>query len=89
MEDIRRVEKGQESPENTGQGSIFLIPTTDVPEGLTSGKKYRIIFEGLVNLDDQGATINLDRIYAEELNNRNDLTQDRLETGLTIEINKG
>ena len=87
--EIKRVVKGEQTPENKGQGSIFLIPADDTPEGLVSGKKYKIILEGLVNLDNQGATVNLDRIYAEETNSRNDPTQDGLEAGLTIEINKG
>lgn len=87
--EIKRVVKGEQTPENKGQGSIFLIPADDMPEGLISGKKYKIILEGLVNLDEQGATVNVDRIYSEEFDRRVDPTQQSLESGLKIEISRG
>mgnify|MGYP006921326466 CR=1 FL=1 len=86
MSEIRRIEKGPHEGEQKGEGSTFIIPASDVPDGLVSGEKAKIILEGLVNLDDQGATVLLDRIYFEKSDDRGDAMQNKLEKELTISI---
>ncbi len=80
-----RISKGQETAEYKGQGSVYIIPSDDMPEGLQSGKRYKMIIEGVLNNDDQGGVITVDRIYAEEVNSRDDPLQKEIEEGLKIE----
>ena len=77
-----RAEKGSQSPAVKGEGSIYIIPSDDVPEGISSGEKYKIIIEGLCNLDEQGLIINVDRVYVEKVKTYTDPLQDKIEQGL-------
>jgi len=79
-----RINKGSESAEFKGQGSTYIIPQDDMPEGLVTGRKYKMIIEGTLNQDDQGGVIIVDRIYAEEVNTRDDPIQKEIEEGLKI-----
>jgi hypothetical protein len=91
MEDAKvlRFEKGTQSPAVKGQGSIYVIPADDVPDGMTSGEKMKVIIEGLVNIDEQGAIINVDRIYIDRSEKKyTDPTQDSLEAGFKDEMSK-
>ena len=81
-----RVGKGPQSPSEKGEGSTYFIPADDMPEGIKSGEKVKLIIEGIINTDEQGASIRADRIYVENINSRNDPLQEKLETGLDIEI---
>lgn len=35
-----------------GQNSVYIIPADDMVEGLVSGKKYKMILEGTLNIDE-------------------------------------
>lgn len=81
-----RLERGSESASQNGQGATYIIPADDVPEGIVSGEKGKLIIEGLFSIDDQGLIIEVDRISTEKLNSRTDPLQDNIERGLDIEI---
>ena len=81
-----RIEKGDPSPSQKGQGSVYLIPIDDMPEDIVSGEKRRLIIEGTFNKDEQGLIIDVDRILTEKLHSRNDPLQSNIEKGLDIEI---
>jgi hypothetical protein len=81
-----RIEKGTEAPSEKGEGSTYFIPRDDMPEGIKSGEKIKLIIEGLVNVDEQGLSIKADKIYVEDIDSRNDPTQSGIEDGLNIEI---
>lgn len=80
------MEKGTEAPSEKGEGSTYFIPRDDMPEGVQSGEKIKLIIEGLANIDEQGLSIKVDKIYVENIASRNDPTQTSLEQGLNIEI---
>jgi hypothetical protein len=83
---VLRFEKGTQSPSVKGEGSIYVIPADDVPDGMTSGKKMKVIIEGLVNIDEQGAIINVDRIYIDRSKPKyTNPVQDSIEAGLKEE----
>lgn len=81
MGEIKRISRGEINGEATGRGSVFMIPREDMPDGLVSGEKQKVIIEGLINTDEQGATIKVDRIYFETMSRENPL-QKRVETAL-------
>ncbi len=83
---VLRFEKGSQAPTVRGEGSTYLIPADDVPEGTFTGEEYNIIIRGICNRDDQGLIIDVARISAEKIT-RNDPLQDKIEQGLTIEVN--
>jgi hypothetical protein len=80
------MEKGAENPEYKGQGSTYVIPADDVPPGIKSGAKGIMKFYGTINVDEQGATIQVDRIEFEELGSRDDPLQKQIEEGFDIEL---
>ena len=82
-----RSEKGSQDPSQKGEGATYFIPSQDVPEGIKSGEQGRIILEGLINTDEQGVTIDIERIKYEAIGKRTDPLQDKIEEGLKIEMN--
>lgn len=84
-----RQEKGSQDAGQKGEGATYFIPSQDLPEGIVSGEKQKVIIEGLVNMDEQGMTIDVDRIYIEKLGARTDPLQDKIESGLHIEMKVG
>ena len=80
-----RILKGE--GEFKGQNSAYIIPADDMPNGLVSGKKYKMIIEGTLTIDEQGGVILVDKIYAEEVTSRDDPLQKKIEEGLNIEVN--
>ncbi len=86
---VLRVEKGTQSPSEKGQGSTYVIPADDLPDGIISGENMKVVIEGLVNIDEQGAIINVDRIYVERMQPKyTNPVQDSIEDGLKEEIKK-
>lgn len=81
-----RQEKGSHNPSQKGEGSTYFIPADDMPENMPSGETIKLIIEGIVNTDEQGATIKVDSISFEKKGRTNPL-QDNIESGLKIEIN--
>jgi len=88
MPDIKRIEKGSESPEYAGQGDKFLIPRDILPEGLKSGESVKIVLEGDISIDEQGGVITLERLYCENPHSREDPLQSSMEKGLKEEMAK-
>lgn len=82
-----RYEKGTQAPDVKGEGSTYMIPADDMPDGIQTGEKYKIIIEGTCNTDEQGLIIEVDRISAEKVKVYTDPLQDKIEKGLTIEVN--
>jgi len=81
-----RTEKGNPSPSQNGQGSTYLIPLDDMPQGIVSGENGELIIEGLFTTDEQGLIIKVDRISMRKPHDRNDPLQSKIEQGLDIEI---
>lgn len=86
-EQTLRAVKGSNSPLQKGEGSTYFIPADDMPEGMKSGEQVKLIIEGLVTVDEQGASIRADKIYIENMKSRDDPNQSMIEKGLTIEMN--
>lgn len=89
MNKTMRVEKGQQDGSEKGEDSVYMIPRDDMPDGLVSGERAKIILEGIVNIDEQGASIKLEKITCEALGkpySRTDPAQDKIEKELTIQI---
>ncbi len=82
-----RILKGVSTGEYKGQGSAYIIPADDMPVGLSSGKRYKFIIQGPLQIDDQGGVIMVERIYAEELDSREDPIQKQIEEGLNTQVN--
>jgi hypothetical protein len=85
---VLRLEKGSQSPSVKGEGSVYIIPADDSPDGIQCGEKYKILIEGVCNMDEQGLIINVDRISAEKYINRTNPIQDSLEAGFKDEMSK-
>ena len=86
---VLRFEKGSQAPSAKGEGSVYIIPQDDLPEGISSGERLKLIIEGLVNLDEQGAIINVERIYIDRGQRKyTDPVQDSIEEGLADEQSK-
>lgn len=82
---LRRA-RGADSPSVKGEGAIYLIPASDLPDGDFSGKEVKVIIQGLINIDEQGGIIDVKRISIEDVNNRDDLTQTSIEKDLSKAI---
>jgi hypothetical protein len=80
-----RLDRGREGAEFKGAGSTYVIPGDDMPGGLQSGKRYKMIIEGILSQDEQGGMIAVERIYAEEINSRDDPLQKEIEEEIKIE----
>lgn len=77
---IQRIDKGADSPEFKGQGSTYLLPRDEMPEGVKEGERRKFIIEGVVgSVDESGAVINVEKITSEILDARNDHLQNKLE----------
>ena len=81
-----RIKKGSEAGEFKGQGSSYVIPRDDLPEGLKSGENIIAKIYGVININEDGGVITVDKIEFEKLNSRDDPLQKKIEEGLSIMV---
>jgi hypothetical protein len=78
-----RQARGSESPSEKGQGAVYFIPRSDMPEGDYSGEDITVCIDGSASTDEQGMSIKVERIYIKK---HNESIQDKVEKGLQLEI---
>ena len=82
-----RMDRGREGAEFKGGGSTYIIPASDMPDGVKSGQKIIAKIHGIINIDEQGGVIEVEKIEIENVNSRDDPLQQSIEDGLKIEVN--
>lgn len=84
-----RQKKGQDNPSSRGEGSVYLIPASDMPEGDFSGEEVKMIIQGLMNTDEQGGVIDVKRITIERVvRDRSNPLQSSIEKSLSEDDEK-
>jgi hypothetical protein len=86
-----RLDRGREGAEFKGGGSTYIIPASDMPDGVKSGQKIIAKIHGIITVDEQGGVIEVEKIEIENVNSREDPLQkeieDGLDKGMKIEVN--
>ena len=82
-----RMDRGREGAEFKGGGSTYIIPASDMPDGVKSGQKIIAKIHGIITIDEQGGVIEVEKIEIENVNSRDDPLQKEIEDGLKIEVN--